>query len=359
MSQKKTSESLQNRATLRNLALFSQDDSDITTATIPLNKIVVSKHQPRRYFDPQAMESLIESIKENGVLQPILVRPLNNKYEIVAGERRYRAALEIGLNDIPAISKEMTDIEASQYALTENLQREDLNPVEETESILQLLALKCNIDTEEVISLLNQRANAKRGFTDNVVRNDQIKIIDAVFQSIGRLSTESFRTHRLPLLKLPSDILEALRQGQIEYTKAKAIAKVKEETQRQELLKDTIENRLSLSQIKEKIAALKTPSDDSSPKNQLQNLTRRLNQSKLWEKDKKTWKKVEGLLQKINSLLTDVEIENKNIDAQNVQKSEFIPLSDEEIKAQEEYLETFYEKLEMQRKEGNNDEIKN
>ena len=307
MASQKINEFLQERSTIRNVRLIDKDELKNQTATISLNQLVLSNNQPRRYFDPEAMEALIASVKKDGILQPILVRPLKDKYEIVAGERRYRAALEVGLTEIPAVAKEMTDIEAHHYALTENLQREDLNPLEETESILQLLALTLNSTSEEVVSLLNQHANAKRGFTDNVVRNEQLQMLESVFQAVGKLSPESFRTHRLPLLKLPSDILEALRQGKIEYTKAKAIAKVKDEEERTALLEAAIEGSLSLSEIKARITALKPSPDVTSPQNRLQTVTRRLNQIKLWEKDKKTWKKVEGLLDKIEGLLLSTE----------------------------------------------------
>lgn len=108
-------------------------------------------------------------------------------------------------------------MEALQYALVENLHRCDLNPVEETEAILQLLELRLSSERAEVVSLLNHMANRKRGFTDSAVRNEQQQLIESVFQSLGRLSPESFRTHRLPLLNLPPEILAALTEGRIEW----------------------------------------------------------------------------------------------------------------------------------------------
>ena len=86
------------------------------------------------------MESLVESVGREGILQPLLVRPVGDKYELVAGERRYRAAQECSLKEVPVTIREMSDPQAIQYALTENLQREDLNPIEETEGILDLLS---------------------------------------------------------------------------------------------------------------------------------------------------------------------------------------------------------------------------
>jgi ParB family chromosome partitioning protein len=144
-----------------------------------------------------------------------------------------------------------------QYALEENLQREDLNPIEETEGILGLLEVRLGVSQQEVISLLNRLAMEKRGVTGNVVRAEEKAAIEEVFTSVGRLTTESFRTHRLPLLNLPEDLLEALRAGKLEYTKAKAITQIKDESSRQRILSEVINEGLALSQIKEQVKALK------------------------------------------------------------------------------------------------------
>ena len=190
---KKSTHPTSERTKLRNVALFKDEDEPTVRSTSPqtlqLDRIVTSATQPRRYFDPEKLEQLTQSVKEHGILEPLLVRSLpDNRYELVAGERRYRAATAAGLTEVPVVIKELTDSEALQLALIENLQREDLNPIEETEGILQLLALKLESDTEGVISLLNQLANAKRGFTDNVVRNEKQQLIEAVFTTVGRLS---------------------------------------------------------------------------------------------------------------------------------------------------------------------------
>jgi ParB family chromosome partitioning protein len=280
---------------------------------LPLTAIVLPESQPRRYFDPEKLDQLAESIKTYGVLENLLVRPLSeqdDKYELVAGERRYRAAKAAGLTEVPVSIRDLTHEEALEISLIENLQREDLNPIEETEGILSLLSVRLQKPVSQVILLLYQMLNARTGkITNNVISNDQSTLVQAIFQEVGCMNWESFVSNRLPLLKLPIEILEALRQGKIEYTKATAIAKVKDETKRAELLEESIKNSLSLTQIKDRIGTLKPSPDLLSPKNQLQTLTRRLNQLKLWEKDKKTWKKVEGLLSKIEMMLTDVETE--------------------------------------------------
>lgn len=271
---------------------------------VALDRIVISPTQPRRYFDPDKLDGLTQSVKEHGILEPLLVRSLpDDKYELVAGERRYRAATAAGLTEVPVVIKELTDSEALQLALIENLQREDLNPVEETEGILQLLALKLESEQFEVISLLNQLANAKRGFTDNVVRNEKQKLIEAVFATVGGLSVESFRTHRIPLLSLPEDILAALRNGQIEYTKAKAIAQIKDEAAQKELLEDAIANSLSLSQIKERVSAIKPVKEKEELQSRLEVTYKEAKKSKqLWQDPKKR-KKLESLLAQLEKLI--------------------------------------------------------
>ncbi|MBD2533172.1 ParB/RepB/Spo0J family partition protein [Nostoc flagelliforme FACHB-838] len=132
-----------------------------TETTIKLSDIVLPQHQPRRYFDPQALKELVSSVKQHGILQPLLVRPLGGgKYELVAGERRYRAGQEAKLEVAPVVVRELTDDQAFQLALIENLQREDLNPVEETEGILHLLGIRLHCDVEAVKSLLYRMKNA-------------------------------------------------------------------------------------------------------------------------------------------------------------------------------------------------------
>lgn len=273
----------------------------VTQFTLNLNEIYLTQ-QPRRYFDKEAMVALVESIKQHGILQPLLVRPVApGEYELVAGERRYRAALAAGLTQVPVHVRSLSDSEAVQFTLIENLQREDLNPVEEVEGILQLLVLKLGIEKEAVISLLNKIANVKRGFTDNVVRKE-IQIVQEVFNAIGRLSPESFRTHRLPLLNLPEDILKELRSGKIAYTKAKALARVKDDLSRKLLLEKAITNNLSLNEIQKSIKAL-TPAPKPSPlKQQFESTYRQAQKAQVWS-DPKKQDRLESLLAELNSLI--------------------------------------------------------
>lgn len=272
-----------------------------------INLISLSKQQPRRYFDPEKLEQLILSVKEHGILEPLLVRPLlNSEYELVAGERRYRAAQAAKLNQVPVVIKVLSDGEALHLALVENLQREDLNPVEETEGILQLLALHLEVAVEDVVALLHRMRNEVKGnVNQNVLVSSEGEKIQAFFNTFGLISWESFVSSRLPLLSLPTEILEVLRQGRIAYTKAQAIARLKDEEKRKTLLDEAISQALSLSNIQERIKAvqsLKNP--PTTLKFRASEVIRRHSKSKAWD-DPKKQKRLEKLLIQMEALLTD------------------------------------------------------
>ncbi len=280
-------------------------DNSPVCENIRLDQISPPRFQPRTYFDEQAMAELTASVQQYGILQPILVRPLGDEqYELVAGERRYKAAKAVGLTQVPVVVRKMSDIEAMQYALLENLQRENLNPVEETEGILQLLELNLKTDRSSIISLLNRMANQERNLTDNVIRKEDREAISSVFQSLGKLSPESFRTNRLPLLNLPGDILEAIRRGQIEYTKAKALSKVKEAELRTEILNQAITQSWSLRQIREYIKSRHLPAKPQEVQARMEAIPKKMKKLKIWE-DPEKWNKVEILLKELEILLVE------------------------------------------------------
>lgn len=275
----------------------------------PLDKIVLPQTpQPRRYFKPEAMQSLVNSVNKNGVLQNIVLRPVGDNYELVAGERRYRAAIDAGLTEVPAIIREMTDSEALEFTLTENLQREDLNLLEETEGTLDLLALKLNTNREWVITLLNKLSNIQRGkATDNSVREEDKQIINEVFASTTKITPEAFRVHRLPLLNLHPEILEALRTGAIEYTKAKEINKLESPEDRQELLENTIDMSLSLLEVRKQVLSKKPKSSQPKLQTRLDDAYKQARKSKVWE-DTDKQKKLESLLAELEALLSPATV---------------------------------------------------
>lgn len=298
---------------------FDQTQSTANSPnTVAISLIKLPQSQPRRYFDFSKLEELSRSIKELGILEPLLVRPLaSEEYELVAGERRLRAAQVAGLTEVPVVIREMDDITTSKVQLVENLQREDLNPVEETEGILELVSIELGVTKNEVISVLNSAANAKKrnlDLTENVFR--QFETIETILSAIGRFSAESFRVSRIPLLNLPVDVLETLRQGQIEYTKARAIARLQDESTRKELLEDAIAYNLSLSEIKRKIQEIESTAQSSSSsqtesksiKDRVDDTFQRFKKSKIWDDPKKK-SKVEKLLAQLEALMkTDSEV---------------------------------------------------
>ena len=283
----------------------SPSDTKAAATLVLIKEIHLPPQQPRRYFDPDALKELVNSIKEYGILQPLLVRPMTSGgYELVAGERRYRAASESGLAEVPAVIRELSNSDALSLALIENLQREDLNPVEETEGILQLLSLHLETTVEKVISLLYRLNNESKGkVTRNVTGKETVEQVEKLFNSIGTMSWSSFVRNRLPLLKLPQEIREALQEGKIAYTKASVIARIKDSKVRSSLLLETIKNNLSLSQIKERSEELQPHSDKPSDPLSLRLKTayKQINKSKVWSNPKKR-QKLEKLLSQLEAL---------------------------------------------------------
>ena len=299
----------------KNIALFTDEEPEgiQKPLTLSLSKICLPQRQPRCYFDPEAMQNLIASIKKDGLLQPILVRPVGDLYEVVAGERRYRAASSLNLSEIPVVIKELSEQEAYLIALTENLQRENLNPIEETEGILCLLSLKLEQSEQDVIRLLQHFDHLERG---NVKEDSNSahnvmgkKIVEEIFAGLG-LTWQSFLKNRLPLLNLPDDVMEELRKGTIAYTKAKAIAKLKDECLRTNILKEAIQQSLSLNQIRERIKEItaETEQKNMNLQTKTKELWKQMKKQKPWnwnnQRKKKKWEK---LMQQLEDLFLEEE----------------------------------------------------
>lgn len=173
------------------LMLENNTDSMVSTSTLNINEITPNKEQPRKTFDETALEELADSIRQHGVLQPLLVRPLaSGGYQLVAGERRWRASRLAELKEVPVIIKELSDTEAMEIAIIENLQREDLNPIEEAEG-LQALIDKCGYTQEQVAT------------------------------SVGK--SRPAITNALRLLKLPEEVRDMAKDGTISAGHARAL----------------------------------------------------------------------------------------------------------------------------------------
>lgn len=181
-------------------------------------QIVPSPYQARRDFSNLA--DLVTDITKNGVLQPILVRPLgDDQYELVAGERRWRAAQQAGKTTVPAVVRSMTDAEARIYGLTENLQREDLNAYEVARAVVDLVAARTGLGFEDA----RQQVGSKRP-------PEAISYaLDEALSIVGKgISPRSFARHYVPLLQLSGDLIAAIEEGAA-YTAVLALRKANAE----------------------------------------------------------------------------------------------------------------------------------
>ncbi len=193
---------------------------------LPLDKIKPAKNQPRQKIDKKSLAELAQSIKEKGFIQPIIVRKAsNNSYEVVAGERRFQAAKSLGLKEIPTIFKDLGDQDAFVLAIVENLQREDLNPLEEAEAFGRLM-------------------------------NDFSFSLGQIAQFVGKDKTTV--VNALRLLKLPESMKKALREGVITRTQARTILSIDKLREQEALFRQILKGGLSVREI-EKKARLVSP----------------------------------------------------------------------------------------------------
>lgn len=192
--------------------------------SIPVTDISPSPYQPRVQMNSELLEELSASIKEKGVVQPIIVRSLgNDKYEVVAGERRLRACKLAGLQEIPAIIKEVNDVEAMEIAITENIQREDLNSIELARAYYALMN-QFNLTQEQ----LAQAVGKSRSAVANIMR----------------------------LLQLPQEIQENVLAGKITMGHARALLALEKESLQISLCKKIIEMELSVRQTEKMVQKL-------------------------------------------------------------------------------------------------------
>lgn len=245
-------------AILGDLGPAEERGPEASGVTVPLRSVRFNARQPRKHVGEERLADLAASIEEKGVLEPIIVRRVGGGFEIVAGERRTRAAALAGLSEIPAIIVDIDDREALEIAIIENLQREDLNAVEETEAVLGLLEMSLNANRDEVIGLLNALYSEERGrgSTRKVTERQRAMVSDQ-FRRLGRFTVSSFVSNRLPILEFPEALLEAVRSGQLAFTKAQALARLEDADARQRLLAVAIAEELSLSQIRRRITELR------------------------------------------------------------------------------------------------------
>ena len=248
-------------------------------------------HQPRTSFDEVSLLELAENIRQNGVLQPILVRPTGAGHEIVAGERRWRAAKLAGLTTIPVYLRELDDQQAAAASAVENLMREDLNPVEEVEAKRRIAALTLGVPESEVFARLRLLLDRPESDPEGVTQ------LNLAFGRLGGEKWESFLKNKARLLNLPEDVKQAIRGG-LDYRKALVIGGVGERGERLRLIR-LAQDGLSVQALKDTLHPVR---DDREQRRR--NVLRALGQQKvmgrLSEKDRG---KVERLLGQLELIL--------------------------------------------------------
>jgi ParB family transcriptional regulator, chromosome partitioning protein len=281
------------------------------TTHLSPQSITRSPYQPRKYFDPDSQAQLNANVREFGVIQNLVVRSIDNGYELIAGERRLIASLANNLTIVPVVVLSLSDLDARRLALAENLHRDNLNPIEETQAILDLLMIELEVGTiDEVKSILYALDNLAKGkkVTHNVmgnVENLQEIVVQVIADNAKGMNWRSFVNNRLPLLNLPDLVLETILKGDVEYTKGQAIAKIADLDLREEMLAMAIEQRWSLVQIREQIKSSQVPqpSVDLEPKQRIQSTLKKATSSRVWQ-DPQKWKKIDKLLTQIDELLS-------------------------------------------------------
>jgi ParB family transcriptional regulator, chromosome partitioning protein len=230
-----------------------QNQTQVSQATVAIDSILRRPYQSRRERDPQAFDELVHSIRTYGFRGSIWVQQLSdNKLRLIAGETRLDAAIAAGLSEITVDIVDTDDITAVKLSRVENSRRRGLNALDDTEELLYLLMLVLDKNRKQTISDLYRYKNAIEG-SSSIDASTQEKI-EATFQEVAPdLGIVTFITSRLPLLSLPEDVLLAYNDGKLEYTKAIELARLEDQSVRQDLLGEIVEQGLSLSALKSRI----------------------------------------------------------------------------------------------------------
>lgn len=216
-------------------ALFADNGAEeSSSSTLSISEIEPNKEQPRKDFDTAALGDLADSIREYGILQPLVVRPMpDGGYQLVAGERRWRAARMAGLTEVPVVIKELTDQQAMELALVENLQREDLNPIEEARGYQELM---------EKFEMTQEQVSARVGKSRPVI------------------------TNALRLLKLPQEVQELLSIGKLSNGHARALLALEDEELILQIAREIVRKGLSVRQVESLVKRVKQAGKPEKPK---------------------------------------------------------------------------------------------
>ena len=240
-----------------------------------LDDIIPNRFQPREVFDERPLKELAVSIKEHGVIQPIIVRKVNDKYEIIAGERRYKASALAGLTKIPAIIRDLDDKETSKVALLENLQRKNLNPIEEAKTYQKILEL------------------------DQMTQEELAK-------TMGK--SQSAVANKLRLLSLPEEVQDALLKENISERHARTLLNLKTPQEQKDMLKKIIDERLTVRQVENLIKT-----DSKEEEKEVLNLNENKSNSEVLDLPKNEDVPTESNYIPINPIMPNFDGENNDL----------------------------------------------
>lgn len=208
------------------------NEKDTRVIQVPIEDIIPNRFQPRLAFDDTSLQELANSIKQHGIIQPLVLRRIEDKYEIIAGERRYKAATMAGLSSVPAIITDMDDNKSAEVAIVENIQRKDLNAIEEARSYKALL------DKE---GMTQEELAKKMGISQAAISN------------------------KMRLLSLADAVQQALMQEKISERHARSLLKIKDESKQKALLKKIIDERMTVKKLEEEIKNMEENKDVEVP----------------------------------------------------------------------------------------------
>jgi len=200
---------------------------------VSIHKVEPNRNQPRKNFDEEALEELAGSIKQHGVISPIIVQDRGEYYQIIAGERRWRASKRAGLKEVPVIIKNFTDQEIVEVSLIENIQREDLNPIEEALAYKQLLE-EFNLKQEEVANKVSKSRAAV--------------------------------TNSMRLLKLHDDIQQMIINGELTSGHARALITIEDKDKQLQIAKDIVSKHLSVREVEKLVKEIDKPKPEKKEK---------------------------------------------------------------------------------------------
>lgn len=286
------------------------NDNDAAAKWIETDLIEPWAQQPRRYFDEAKIDALAKTFSDDGFKGVLNVRPLGDgRYQLVAGERRWRAARQAGLERVRCIVDEFSDEEALQFGLIENLKREDLSKLEETQGLIDLMAMQLEMSAKQVIKLIGSE-----GHTDarnRAVPNEKITVISQILESFD-VDLQTFRVKWMRTLTLPEDLKKAHLENKLSYQTVLQLGRLDKKGERETLVARVINENLSLREVTAEVRNIlgkkKQPEDDLVKR--LNTLNKLVKAQKIPKQDTRR-QRAEELLAELEVLLKPEEIKNE------------------------------------------------